>query len=70
MNTEIEATKRDILHWMQEMIDDNDGAPYTSSDIEDCGARLGNFVDVVANSDEVRWMIWDPFLRCSKLTLM
>ena len=51
MNTEIEATKRDILHWMLEMIDD-DGSPYTSSDVEECGTRLGNFVDVIANSDE------------------
>ena len=52
MNTEIEATKKDILHWMREFIEDDDEATYTSSDVEECRAKLSNFADAVANSAE------------------
>ena len=58
MNTEIEATKKNILHCMQEFIEDDDEAPYTSSDVEECRAKLSNFADAVANSAEKSDLEW------------
>ncbi|WP_027858465.1 hypothetical protein [Marinobacterium jannaschii] len=58
MNAEIEATKKDVLYWMLEFIEDDDEPPYSKSDVEECGAILSSFIEAVERSDEKADFQW------------
>jgi hypothetical protein len=58
MNDKIETTKKDILHWMIEFIEDDDEPPYRKSDVEECDSMLSDFIVAVARSEEKSNFQW------------
>ena len=52
MNQELDETKKELLQGMLRYIEDDDDPPYTSSDVEECGAILDQFISEVMESEE------------------